>query len=431
MTGTTTGSRLPSTRSTAIPASSARTSTRSSSPTAPRPATPMVPTAAGNLRLKGVRTFVIGFGAGVTASDLNEIADQGGTGSTDTDNDGLPDCLQFETCSGPANQIRTGDGVIIASNRDELVEALKGVFEAINLEPSTFATGAIPSGQSETEDTVALTHFQPMETASVWPGTINQFVRPLKLVTDGQGGLRPDTSRGVQQLGDDRLPGVERRGQDPRPGSERHRSPDRSNDQQRRLASPSPLHLWQHGDRRATHGPAVQLSIHPHPPIHHHRRRARLLDWAGHRLHRGQHRLRDGGAQSGAVDHPGDVEDQGRAGSSRLERRHTHPVRARRLLPLRPASDRGPGRLLQARQRSRGQRRDLRGHHDAEPRLSLLLREAPFPAPAAHARQQRRTDPRASTPAASSTKRRSDASWTASTTPGPATSSSPTSRAPC
>jgi hypothetical protein len=153
------------------------------------------PGAAEDLLNRGIRTFVIGFGAGVTADDLNEIADAGGTGAVDTDNDGQPDCLQFETCSGTPQSIRSGDGVIVASTRDELVEALEGLLEVVNLEPATFATGAVPTGQSDAEDTVALTGFQPLEASSVWPGAINQFVRPLALVSDGQGGLRPDTSK--------------------------------------------------------------------------------------------------------------------------------------------------------------------------------------------------------------------------------------------
>jgi hypothetical protein len=151
--------------------------------------------AAADLLDRGIRTFVVGFGAGVTADDLDQIADAGGTGAADTDRDGTPDCLEFETCSGPPSSIRTGDGVIVASTRDELVKALKGLFEVMNLEPATFAVGAVPTGQNDAEDTVALSQFQPLEASSVWPGSLNQFIRPLQLVPDGRGGLRPDTSR--------------------------------------------------------------------------------------------------------------------------------------------------------------------------------------------------------------------------------------------
>jgi hypothetical protein len=150
------------------------------------------PDAAANLRSKGIRTFVIGFGAGVTADDLDGIADAGGTGSVDTDGDTLPDCLQYKTCEGAPGSIESGAGVIMTSNRDELVVALRGLFDVLQLEPTTFATGAVPSVQTEAEDTVTLTSFQPLEAASVWPGTVNQFVRPLPLKEDAEGNLKPD-----------------------------------------------------------------------------------------------------------------------------------------------------------------------------------------------------------------------------------------------
>jgi hypothetical protein len=149
------------------------------------------PAEAQALREKGVRVFAVGFGSGVTSGDLEEIADNGGTGSVDTDGDGLADCLQFNTCTLP---ITAGDGVIIADNRDELVEALKGIFSVVNLETATFATAAVPTAENSTQDSIALTSFLPLADSSVWPGTVNHFVQPIPFVVDGQGLFRPDPS---------------------------------------------------------------------------------------------------------------------------------------------------------------------------------------------------------------------------------------------
>ena len=152
------------------------------------------PREARELRQKGIRTFIIGFGRGVTAGDLDDIADEGGTGSIDTDGDGLPDCLQFNTCQGDPNSIQSGAGVILADNRDQLVAALKGVFNVVELDAATFATAAVPTAETSTQDSIALTSFLPLASSSVWPGTLNHFVQPVPFVVDAQGLFKPDVN---------------------------------------------------------------------------------------------------------------------------------------------------------------------------------------------------------------------------------------------
>ena len=152
------------------------------------------PAAAATILSKEVRTFVVGFGEGVTADDLDGIADAGGTGSVDTDADGLPDCLQFNTCAGAPATITAGDGVIIAENRDDLVDALQNILGVLELTPSTFSTAAIPTAQARAQDSIVLTSFQPLSADAVWPGTTNHFLQPVPLILDFEGNLKPDSS---------------------------------------------------------------------------------------------------------------------------------------------------------------------------------------------------------------------------------------------
>ena len=166
--------------------------------------------AANQLRAAGVRTFVVGFGGGVTAAQLEDIADFGGTGvldlpigtaaeTTDTEDDNTRDCaLQFpddpENCRGP----------ILASNKQELIDALTNLFEVTAGESASFASAAVPAGQADAQDSIFLTNFVPIDDRSLWAGELSHFLRPLPLkdvTIDGEtvkvpdDGLRCNSSR--------------------------------------------------------------------------------------------------------------------------------------------------------------------------------------------------------------------------------------------
>ncbi len=141
--------------------------------------------AATKLRDRGVRTFVIGFGTGVTAAQLADIADLGGTGVLDLPvgdpggmGDGTRDCEEFSTqtfdlCPGP----------IIATNKEALVAALENIFEQVNSDRASFASAAVPAGQSEAQDSIFLTDFVPLDSLLPWPGEMAHYIRPLPLRT--------------------------------------------------------------------------------------------------------------------------------------------------------------------------------------------------------------------------------------------------------
>ncbi len=131
---------------------------------------------------KGVRTFVIGFGEGLSGK-LDDIADEGGTGATDLDGDGLPECANYFTEDDDGNGVYdcAENGPPLAEDRDELVAILKQLVGATGEQTSaaTFTAGGVPSAKSFTPFSAFFTNFYPLEKSSTWHGRVSHFIRPL------------------------------------------------------------------------------------------------------------------------------------------------------------------------------------------------------------------------------------------------------------
>ncbi|HUP24794.1 MAG TPA: PilC/PilY family type IV pilus protein, partial [Thermoanaerobaculia bacterium] len=143
----------------------------------------------------GIRTLVVGFGAfltgGTTSSELVEIAAAGGTGTGDVDGNGVMDCEQF---SVPGFDLCATDGVILAADKEELVEALGKVVGALVASPTSFATAAVPQSQTVSEDSIFLASFIPAENEPHYLGRLWHFVRPLPTTLNSDNVRVPDTS---------------------------------------------------------------------------------------------------------------------------------------------------------------------------------------------------------------------------------------------
>ena len=179
--------------------------------------------AAANLYSRGVRTFVVGFGPGVTAGALQDIARQGGTGTDDNDSqapsedpgDGR-DCNDFNTWDevppGSGNFVQTGfdfctgapvgvtpatpsNGVIVAATKQDLVDGLERIFTSLQGTATSFASAAVPAAQVETEKSIFLTSFTPQDATNRWPGALAHFIRPLPTRLNSQGNYVPDFSQ--------------------------------------------------------------------------------------------------------------------------------------------------------------------------------------------------------------------------------------------
>jgi hypothetical protein len=131
----------------------------------------------------GFKIFVIGFGADVDAGVLRTLADAGGTGTEDADNDGNVDCEElstatFDFCPGPQ----------VAADKLQLVAALGRAFGAVQPNPSAaFAAATAPEVTAETEDSIFLSSFVPVDDANTNPGKLFHFIRPLPLRQDASG----------------------------------------------------------------------------------------------------------------------------------------------------------------------------------------------------------------------------------------------------
>ena len=139
---------------------------------------------------RGIRTFVVAFGTTAAELDsLKDIADEGGTGAgLDANGDG-----EFETpgIDKDGDGVPDGPGPIAAANKDELVEALLRIFQLVQPEATAISAAAVPSVQADVADKIYLTEFTPLDTGSVWPGSLQSFIKPLPLDADGL----PDQSR--------------------------------------------------------------------------------------------------------------------------------------------------------------------------------------------------------------------------------------------
>ncbi len=104
-----------------------------------------------------VRTYVIGFGLPTGGGNtLDDIAFQGGTVAP-----------------------------ILPTNRQALIDALNDILSEIQEETVAFASAAVPSVQADIADKIYLSSFTPLNLASVWPGRLDAFLKPLPL--DGAG----------------------------------------------------------------------------------------------------------------------------------------------------------------------------------------------------------------------------------------------------
>jgi hypothetical protein len=150
----------------------------------------------------GIRTLVVGFGAFLTggSSELVEIAAGGGTGTGDVDGDGVMDCEQFSVPDPDGDGPETGfdlcatDGVILAADKEELVEALRQVVGSLVASPTSFATAAVPQSQTVSEDSIFLASFIPAENEPHYLGRLWHFVRPLPTILNSDNVRVPDTS---------------------------------------------------------------------------------------------------------------------------------------------------------------------------------------------------------------------------------------------
>lgn len=109
-----------------------------------------------------VLTYVVAYGVeGTTGNQLDCIAENGGT-----------------------------DEPIYPQNKQELVDALTSIFGEIAEETRAFASSAVPSVQADASDRIYRSRFIPLNGESVWPGSVDAFLKPLPLTSDGQ----PDTA---------------------------------------------------------------------------------------------------------------------------------------------------------------------------------------------------------------------------------------------
>ena len=158
------------------------------------------PAAAAQLLEAGVRTFVIGYGTGVSGNSLQGIADEGGTGKKHTLGSDKMDCELFNyEAPDPANpgQTITKDICdVIAKDTETLKGSLNAIFSSLSTAQTSFAGASVPSGQVEAEDVLLLPSFLAISDRTEWKGSLAMFKRPLPLVAaDDDSGLIPDRSK--------------------------------------------------------------------------------------------------------------------------------------------------------------------------------------------------------------------------------------------
>lgn len=117
-----------------------------------------IETLSGYAAAKKVKTYVIGYGIPGGGNALTCMAEDGLTGPNNTP--GKP---------------------ILPRNKDELVEELTNIFNAIRTESFAFASASIPAVQSTSADKIYLSSFTPLQGRSLWPGRLDAFRQPLPL----------------------------------------------------------------------------------------------------------------------------------------------------------------------------------------------------------------------------------------------------------
>lgn len=115
-----------------------------------------------------MRTYVIAYGVeGASGNQLDCIAENGGTGEP-----------------------------IYPQNKQELVAALTAIFGEIQEETRAFASAAVPSVQADVNDKLYVSRFVPFNGESIWPGSLDAYLKPLPLTEDDQ----PDDARSCEKL---------------------------------------------------------------------------------------------------------------------------------------------------------------------------------------------------------------------------------------
>jgi hypothetical protein len=71
--------------------------------------------------------------------------------------------------------------VVFVENYEELKLAIEEFIEKIQEESSSFASAAVPTVQANIADKIYLSSFTPLNDASVWPGRLDSFLKPLPL----------------------------------------------------------------------------------------------------------------------------------------------------------------------------------------------------------------------------------------------------------
>lgn len=96
----------------------------------------------------------------------------------------------------------TGGAYIPVTNKQQLADELTKIIGEIIKDTRTFASAAVPTVQAEDSDKIFLSSFFPVENISIWPGTVNAFLKPVPLNVDGT----PNTSAAARCSSDPTSP---------------------------------------------------------------------------------------------------------------------------------------------------------------------------------------------------------------------------------
>jgi hypothetical protein len=91
---------------------------------------------------------------------------------------GVPGGSDLLTCL-PANS--SDVPALFPQNRQELIDALQLVFDAITGRVATFSAAAVPSVQAESADKLYLSSLAPVPENATWPSRLDAFLKPLPL----------------------------------------------------------------------------------------------------------------------------------------------------------------------------------------------------------------------------------------------------------
>ncbi|MBW2278964.1 MAG: hypothetical protein JRF63_15840, partial [Deltaproteobacteria bacterium] len=109
-------------------------------------------------------------------------------------NFGGPDSRDLQTLAR-----NTGGEYVEVSDRSQLLTVLENILGEIVEETRAFASAVVPTVQAEEADKVFISNFKPLNQASVWPGNVQAYLKPVPI--DGAG--RPDATLGCGSGPDD------------------------------------------------------------------------------------------------------------------------------------------------------------------------------------------------------------------------------------